>query len=352
METRFQIHVERGRIIKSSIGSQQTDKDGYALLGGLAAAKTQYLITAVHTKYGKWIKENNRKYREQIREYGPGYFKITLQDPNIIEYCQIVLKKGDTVRGIAKYTDGTPAKECKIVPRPDWWHSLYSSPQYPIDPNGSFTLSQITPGTYQIQVSIPHGGGGATVPNLFTTKLPLGNGKLLEVTVPRKPTKVSSGGRRTRQDKPKPKLYGVVTDEVTGQPVNDFRIRYKKIKGNYFGSIGTWSRFSDTKGKFKLDVPGSEDAICKVQAVANGYASQWSEQIDTANNSAVSIKLTRGGSIVGTVVDEQGNAVENAKVLPFSLAGSVKSSRPLIFASEEGAVSTNKNGRFTRHRIS
>ncbi|MHC4653728.1 MAG: sigma-70 family RNA polymerase sigma factor [Planctomycetota bacterium] len=338
---------ERGRIIKSSIGSQQTDKDGYALLGGLAAAKTQYLITAVHTKYGKWIKENNRKYREQIREYGPGYFKITLQDPNIIEYCQIVLKKGDTVRGIAKYTDGTPAKECKIVPRPDWWHSLYSSPQYPIDPNGSFTLSQITPGTYQIQVSIPHGGGGATVPNLFTTKLPLGNGKLLEVTVPRKPTKVSSGGRRTRQDKPKPKLYGVVTDEVTGQPVNDFRIRYKKIKGNYFGSIGTWSRFSDTKGKFKLDVPGSEDAICKVQAVANGYASQWSEQIDTANNSAVSIKLTRGGSIVGTVVDEQGNAVENAKVLPFSLAGSVKSSRPLIFASEEGAVSTNKNGRFT-----
>jgi len=339
---------ERGRIIKSSIGTQQTDKDGYALLGGLAAAKTQYLITAVHTKYGKWIKENNRKYREQIREYAPGYFKVTLQDPNIIEYCCIVLKKGDTVRGIAKYTDGTPAKECKIVPRPDWWHSLYLSPRYPIDPNGAFTLSQITPGTYHIQVSIPlSSGDGATVPNLFTTKLPLGNGKLLEVTVPKKPTEVSGSGRRTKQDDPKPKLYGVVTDEVTGRPVNDFRIRYKKIKGNYYGSIGTWSQFSDTKGKFKLDIPGGEDAICKVQAVADGYASQWSEQIDTANNSAVSIKLTRGGSIVGNVVDGQGNAVENAKVLPFSLAGSVRSSLPLIFASEEGAVSTNKNGRFT-----
>ncbi|MHC4315570.1 MAG: carboxypeptidase-like regulatory domain-containing protein, partial [Planctomycetota bacterium] len=137
------------------------------------------------------------------------------------------------------------------------------------------------------------------------------------------------------------------TDEETGQPVNDFRIRYKKIKGRYFGSIGTWSQFSNTKGKFTLDVPGSEDAICQVQAVADGYASQWSRQIDTANNSAVSIKLTRGGSIVGTVVDGQGNSVENAKVVPFSLAGSVKSSRPLIFASEEGAVSTNKNGRFT-----
>ncbi|MHC4694830.1 MAG: hypothetical protein ACYS67_19010, partial [Planctomycetota bacterium] len=341
---------ERGRIIKSSfgIGQEQTDKDGYALLGGLEAAKTQYLITAVHTKYGKWIKENNRKYREQIREYGPGYSKVTLQDPNIIEYCEIVLKKGDTVRGIAKYTDGTPAKECKIVPRPDWWHSTYLSPRYPIDANGSFTLSQITPGTYHVQVSIPHGnGGGATVPTVLTTKLPLENGKLLEVTVPKKPTEVSSSGRRIRQDDPKPRLYGVVTDEVTGQPVNDFRIRYKKIKGNYFGSIGTWSQFSDTKGKFELDVPGSEDAICQVQAVADGYASQWSEQIDTANNSAVSIKLTRGGSIVGTVVDGQGNAVENAKVLPFSLAGSVRSSRPLIFASEEGAVSTSKNGRFT-----
>ncbi|MHC4586892.1 MAG: sigma-70 family RNA polymerase sigma factor, partial [Planctomycetota bacterium] len=338
---------ERGRIIESSSRSQQTDKDGYALIGGLAAAKTQYLITAVHTRYGKWIKENNRKYREQIREYGPGYFKVTLQDPNIIEYCEIVLKKGDTVRGIAKYTDGTPAKECKIGPRPDWWHSLYSSPQYPIEPNGAFTLSQITPGTYQIRVSIPHGGGGATVPTVFTTKLPLGNGKLLEVTVPKKPTEVSSSGRRTRQDKPKPQLYGVITDEVTGQPVNDFRIRYKKIKGNYYGSIGKWNRFSNTKGAFKLDVSGREDAICQVQAVADGYASQWSEQIDTANNSAVSIKLTRGGSIAGRVVDGQGNAVENAKVLPFSLASSVKSSLPLIFASEEGAVTTNKNGRFT-----
>ncbi|NIP24954.1 MAG: sigma-70 family RNA polymerase sigma factor, partial [Phycisphaerae bacterium] len=183
---------ERGRIIESSSRSQQTDKDGYALIGGLAAANTQYLITAVHTKYGKWIKENNRKYREQIREYAPGYFKVTLQDPNIIEYCEIVLKKGDTVRGIAKYTDGTPAKECKIVPRPDWWHSLYVSPQYPIDPNGSFTLSQITPGTYQIRVSIPNSSGsGATVPTIFTSKLPLGNGKLLEVTVPKKPTEDS-----------------------------------------------------------------------------------------------------------------------------------------------------------------
>jgi RNA polymerase sigma factor (sigma-70 family) len=339
---------EHGRIIESSSRSQQTDKDGYALIGGLAAAKTQYLITAVHTRYGKWIKENNRKYREQIREYAPAYSKVTLQDPNIVEYCEIVLRKGETVRGVAKYSDGTPAKECKIVPHPDWWHSLYSSPQYPIDANGAFTLSQITPGTYQIRVSIPEGyGGGAIVPTIFTTKLPLGDGKLLEVTVPQKPTEVSISGRMTMQDDPKPKLYGVVTDEVTGEPVNDFRIRYKKIKGNYFGPIGTWSQFSDTKGKFELDVPGSEDAICQVQAVAEGYASQWSEQIDTANNSAVSIKLTRGGSIVGTVVDGRGNAVEDAKVLPFSLAGSVKSSRPVIFATEEGAVSTDKNGRFT-----
>jgi len=337
---------EHGKIIESSTRSQQTDKDGYALIGGLAAAKTQYLITAVHTRYGKWIKENNRKYREQIREYGPGYSKVTLQDPNIIEYCEIVLKKGDTVRGVAKYSDGTPAKECKIAPHPDWWHSLYSSPQYPIDANGAFTLSQIIPGTYQIRVSIPlGGGGGATVPTIFTTKLPLGNGKLLEVTVPQKPAEGSSSGVTLREGGPK--LYGVVTDELSGQPVKDFRVRYKKITGNYYGPIGTWSQFSDTKGKFELDVPGSEDAICQVQAVADGYASQWSEQIDTANNSAVSIKLTRGGSIAGTVVDGRGNGVENAKVLPFSLAGSVKSSWPVFFASEEGAVTTNKNGRFT-----
>ncbi len=337
---------EHGKIIKSSTGSQRTDKEGYALIGGLAASKTQYLITAVHTRYGEWIKENNRKYREQIREYGPGYFKITLQDPNIIEYCEIVLKKGETVRGVAKYSDGTPPKECKIVPHPDWWHSLYSSPQYPIDANGAFTLSQIIPGTYQIRVSIPHGNGsGATVPTIFTTKLPLENGKLLEVTVPQKPAESSSSGVTVREGGPK--LYGVVTDVESGQPVKDFRVRYKKITGNYYGPIGIWSQFGDTKGKFELDLPGDEDSIYQVQVFADGYAPRWSEEIDTANNSAVSLKLARGGSIAGAVVDGDGNAVENAKVLPYSLAGSVKSSWPVIFASEEGAVTTNKNGRFT-----
>lgn len=338
---------EHGRIIESSKGPYSTDENGYCLLGGIAAAKTQYLITAVHYKGGKWIKEKNRKYREQIREYAPGYSKLTLEEPEVIENCRIVLKKGHTVRGVAKYTDGTAAKECKIVPRPDWWHSLYSAPGYPIDPNGSFILSHVTEGTYDIAVSIPLGtGSSSSVPTVFTMKLPLKDGKLLEVTVPGKPTEVSSSGRVIKDSDPKPKLYGVVTDEMTGEPVKDFRIRYKQLGTSYYPSAERWGPFSNAGGEFMIDVVGGEHISCEIQVVADGYASKWSERIDTVNNHAVSIKLSRGGSIAGVVVDGKGRAVENAKVLPYSVAGSIRTVWPPVFGSEDGAVTTDKNGRF------
>ena len=337
---------ERGLEVGSKNKSHRTDKDGYCMLGGIPADDTRYLITAVHTKYGKKVRKGNAIYRERIYEYAPGHLKVNLDDPKVIKSCRIVLEKGHVVRGIAKYPDGTGAKECEIIAQPVWWHCPTLSPKFPIDPNGAFTLPHVAEGSYAIRTYIPANSGG-TISTVYTAKLPLGEGGLLEVTVPRKPPVVSSGGRRVKRKDAKPKIFGIVTDATSGEPIWNFQTRYRYVRGSGYNSAEKWVQFRNTKGEFDFDVTGRKHVLCEVQAVADGYASQWSEPVNTADKSAVVINLTKGGSLTGTVIDEHGEAVADAKVLPFSVAGNARSSWPIIFDTEQGAVLTDQMGIFT-----
>ena len=337
---------EHGREIGPSFLSQRTDEEGYILLGGFPPSDKPYVITSMHTTEGGWVEMYGQKVREQVPEFAPGHLKVTPQDPDIIESGEIVLRKGIRLQGTAKYADGTPAKECKIVPYPDWWHSTSSPPDFAIDPNGTFTLDHIVPGTYRIQARIPRGRSSAIGMGLFRAKLPSEKDKLLDVTIPRKPTTED-----TVNEVVEAKLSGLVIDAVTGKPIPEFRLRYKRISSSYYTSDGKWTQFKNPKGDFTLDVIGNQHAVCKVQAVAEGYAPQWSEEINTQDNRAMLIKLTAGGSITGTVVDVDGKPVADARVLPYSLAGTERDTSEPIFVSEEGAVATDQAGLFTLNHI-
>lgn len=341
---------EHGREIGKSYASQKTDKDGYLLLGGLAPSDKPYVITSTHYVKGEkvWSEKYKQKIHEQILDFAPGHIKVTLQDPDIIESGEIVLRKGIQLQGMAKYADGSPAKECKIVPYPAWWHSTTSPPQFAIEPNGVFTLDHIVPGTYRIQSSVPSGDHSSTGRTLFTAQLPSEKEKLLDVTISRKPT---SNGSSARDQNVEVKLCGIVTDASTGKPIPEFKLRYYRIATGHYSTEGKWTQFNNDKGDFTLDVTGSEHAICKVQAVAVGYASQWSEEINTEENHAALINLSPGGAITGTVVDVKGKPVANAKILPYSLAGDIKSNNEPVFMSEEGVVTTDKDGLFTLKNI-
>lgn len=332
---------EYGREVGRSYASVRTNEDGYLRLGGFAPSQFQYQINAMHTRYGEWITKNGQRYKPAVSDYAPGYVKVMLTEPNLIEYGEIILQKGTTVQGIAKYTDGTPAKECKIVPFPEWWHSTTNPPGFEIDPNGVFTLEQIVPGAYRIQASVPIDEHSATGYGLFTAQLPLGKG-LLEVTVPRKPNKKNSTSMQA--DTPRPKLYGMVIDAETKKPIIDFQMRAIKLRGSSYVQPGRWTQFKDNKGAFEMDVVA--EAVYRVQAIANGYAAAWSGEIDTAKNAAVLVKLSRGGSVSGRIVDTNGRPVTDATVLPGSTASDIKSSGERVFESEIGAVVTDTMGRF------
>jgi beta-lactamase regulating signal transducer with metallopeptidase domain/protocatechuate 3,4-dioxygenase beta subunit len=149
------------------------------------------------------------------------------------------------------------------------------------------------------------------------------------------------------------RLKGIVLDSVTGRPIPKFRVRLKEVKMTY-GQDNKWRPFEDPQGRFEFEVDNSN--VYQVQVAAEGWAWTWSPKIDTDRNGEepVTIRLSNKGSasIRGRVVDEQGRAVSGARVLPRSKAGRLEEWLMDQFVSEEGAVETGSDGRFSLDQLS
>lgn len=120
-------------------------------------------------------------------------------------------------------------------------------------------------------------------------------------------------------------LHGFVA--VSGakgtQRVGYFRIRLIKMR-NLRGSRNQpredWQRIYDPKGEFTTELPGP--GIYAVEATANGFATVRSERINTDSlpKDPIRITLSKGASLSGTVVDEQGRPVDGAIVMSLAKA--------------------------------
>ncbi|MHC4744739.1 MAG: carboxypeptidase regulatory-like domain-containing protein, partial [Planctomycetota bacterium] len=100
---------ERSRDIGESRYSRRTDANGIMVLGGFPPSKTEsYQITSRHYTKGRWVEKNGRKYQERLWDYAPSRAVVKLRDPNVLETCTIVMKKGIEVAGYAEYSDGVP----------------------------------------------------------------------------------------------------------------------------------------------------------------------------------------------------------------------------------------------------
>jgi len=139
----------------------------------------------------------------------------------------------------------------------------------------------------------------------------------------------------------KPIVGGLVIDGLTGDPVEKFKARLKKLRG--FTNRGRmqpdrWIEFHNEKGSFQLEAVGK--GIFCVEVSTAGFSRSRSEEISTDANEPLVVKLTKGGSIKGRVVDESGNPINAAKVIPLSLAGGSNPWEKDVFKSEAGAVET------------
>ena len=140
----------------------------------------------------------------------------------------------------------------------------------------------------------------------------------------------------------KSRLEGFVLKAGTDEPVKQFKARIKSQSGRY-GQNQRWREFSTSDGKFAIEVAGP--GVYQVQVTAKGFAPGLSEEINTEKIEPVVIELTAGGTIKGKVVNEAGELVSGAKVIPFSRAGKIGRGMMPTFISEEGAIKT-VNGEF------
>src|SRR5262249_5171425 len=88
-----------------------TGKEGWATIPALPASKTDYLVGAVHGKYGL------------------ARLTVTLNDPEAVPEHTIMLAAGKELKGTAVCSDGLPPAGWQIYAIPTWWNfGVYPSP--------------------------------------------------------------------------------------------------------------------------------------------------------------------------------------------------------------------------------
>jgi hypothetical protein len=134
----------------------------------------------------------------------------------------------------------------------------------------------------------------------------------------------------------KAKLKGLVKRADTGRGVRKFKVRAIKLKTLHVQD-DKWQEYITADGEFEFEV---EPGICQVQIAAEGFALATSNEINTDKIETVVLEVTSGGSIKGQVVNEAGQPVSMAKIVPLSKASGTRQATAEVFVSEDGAVNT------------
>lgn len=118
---------------------------------------------------------------------------------------------------------------------------------------------------------------------------------------------------------PRSAVHGQVVDASTGSPITRFTVQLRQAidgaAGTTQGLEQTQKRVEDPEGRFKIFAPTAGNYL--VEAIAPGYADTYSDPFDATLGSdavGITVRMTRGGTIVGRVVDGNGKPIAGAVV--------------------------------------
>jgi beta-lactamase regulating signal transducer with metallopeptidase domain/protocatechuate 3,4-dioxygenase beta subunit len=143
------------------------------------------------------------------------------------------------------------------------------------------------------------------------------------------------------------RLKGVIAGGDTSHALKNPRVRLIKtqtLRGPNYSAGRNWSNVDDPNGRFTVELAGP--GVYVVEATADGYSIARSESVnsDLQLNQEVHLKLSKGITLFGTVVDEAGRPINGATVLALS-----KVAGPLPVTASElspGAGVRTVEGRF------
>jgi len=145
-------------------------------------------------------------------------------------------------------------------------------------------------------------------------------------------------------------LSGVVTDLTTGKSIEHFKLRVCKLKtlrGLVTHETPRTYEFKNPSGRFSLN---AGLAIYQLEVVAEGYAPQWSEEINLDINNTVNMTLSPGGHITGSVSDASGRSILGAQVIPLCYACGADPEERSLFVTTQGA-DTTIDGQFSLQHL-
>ena len=106
------------------------------------------------------------------------------------------------------------------------------------------------------------------------------------------------------------------------EPAREFLVRVVRLKDQRGRQPRRrWQRVFDLQGKFTEQLPGP--GVYAVEATADGFLTVRSEPIDANHlpEKGIQITLTKGASVAGTVVDEEGRPIDGAIVMSLAKSG-------------------------------
>ncbi|MCX5643287.1 MAG: sigma-70 family RNA polymerase sigma factor [Phycisphaerae bacterium] len=292
-----------GRAVSYFSDYRPTDPNGYVLLGGLPPSRSDYLVTAWHTVEIGVEKRGSISWTRTEYDYAPARAVVSLTDPNVVSQVQIVLARGPEVQGFVQYADGVPVQGVEVAATPVWWHSTHIGPTCKVDEKGMFTLKQIVPGAYNIDLYTPFGDSGSTSRTLMQTQLPPANDEPLIL----------------RLDRPSPQALVTISGTVVFR--GEKKPGYLHIEA-YPSSSGVPSARGDVKRKAN----GEIDDTFTVEGLEPGtYTLEFSgEDLEdvrvpnvTAPKSDLQVEMVYAlrPKLTGTVVDARtGAAVKDVQV--------------------------------------
>ncbi len=288
------------------IGHSNTDAQGLATNKSLP--KRKLFAEASHEKEGKGFSE----------PFEPG-------EQNNPTRVEIQLQGTASISGKVVYSDGTPVPGKQVVAALQSLESWAFPPSESKKPSedGTYQIDNLAPGTYRVFIS-----KADTFPlhAIQSTSFELNSGDV----------KIGVDFILNKEDSTE--LKGIVLDEDTSEPVEGvhvFAVIYKD--GNILGSEGSQT---DDKGEFTIqNVPKGGSSIQFSLQDKQGYAHTILDR--PTNQDYYTLKITKSGTLSGTVVDTENQPIADAKVYPVRFFGDSPNSM------EYFAKTTGNDGAFS-----